>query len=213
MLDSARWLVNRIADEYTTLFTGIHERWTARNGTPAMPLARMLAAATPHHLFYSVRALHPPSGPRCRTSSPAGSVSLMHPTPPPPRCSPATSWPLASAPSSRRPQPAWAAAVHHSPDIMLAATNPEAIRAGDYVAVLGELHTALRGHLKWADCRLRPRTFLARWVSSRAAAPSRTGVVTADTPCLCAHSISSAQMVFPHSVGRVPQRSAMAATR
>ncbi|MGN5380922.1 lantibiotic dehydratase [Streptomyces lasalocidi] len=41
------------------------------------------------------------------------------------------------------PARAWAAAIHHSPDIMLAAASPEAVRAGDYVAVLGELHTAL----------------------------------------------------------------------
>ena len=36
--------------------------------------------------------------------------------------------------------PGWSAATYHSPDIMIAASDPEAIRRGDYVFVLGELH-------------------------------------------------------------------------
>ncbi|WP_225074937.1 lantibiotic dehydratase [Streptomyces sp. CoT10] len=142
MLDSARWLVNRIADEYTALFTGIHGRWMARNGAPAMPLARMLAAATPH-LFYSARALPSPvrtavADLQSRWQRVLGlSDSFGAPV--------LTSDDLAERFRAEFPAtpPAWAAAIHHSPDIMLAAANPEAIRAGDYVAVLGELHTAL----------------------------------------------------------------------
>jgi hypothetical protein len=38
------------------------------------------------------------------------------------------------------PAPGWSAACHHSPDIMIAASDPEAIRRGDYQFVLGELH-------------------------------------------------------------------------
>jgi hypothetical protein len=37
-------------------------------------------------------------------------------------------------------RPGWAAAVHHSPDLMLGAPTVEAIRAGDVEWVLGELH-------------------------------------------------------------------------
>lgn len=38
------------------------------------------------------------------------------------------------------PEPGWTIARHHSPDVMLAASGPEAIRRGDYQFVLGELH-------------------------------------------------------------------------
>ncbi|HET8658663.1 MAG TPA: amino acid adenylation domain-containing protein [Micromonosporaceae bacterium] len=37
-------------------------------------------------------------------------------------------------------RPGWPAAVEHSPDLMLAARDAEAIRAGDFLGVLGELH-------------------------------------------------------------------------
>lgn len=38
------------------------------------------------------------------------------------------------------PGPGWSAACYHSPDIMIAASDPEAVRRGDYQFVLGELH-------------------------------------------------------------------------
>jgi len=38
------------------------------------------------------------------------------------------------------PGPGWTAARYHSPDIMIAASDPEAVRRGDYQFVLGELH-------------------------------------------------------------------------
>jgi len=40
-------------------------------------------------------------------------------------------------------KPGWQAARYHSPDLMIAATSLEAIRAGDYQIVLGEIHLAL----------------------------------------------------------------------
>lgn len=36
--------------------------------------------------------------------------------------------------------PGWEEAVHHSPDVMIAASGPEAIRRGDYYFVMGEFH-------------------------------------------------------------------------
>ncbi len=41
------------------------------------------------------------------------------------------------------PGPGWDHCRHHSPDIMIAAESVEAIRAGDYQFVLGELHMAM----------------------------------------------------------------------
>jgi len=39
-------------------------------------------------------------------------------------------------------QPGWRQARYHSPDVMIAATDVEAIRRGDYLFVLGEMHLA-----------------------------------------------------------------------
>lgn len=46
-------------------------------------------------------------------------------------------------------RPGWAGAVHHSPDVMLCATGPDAIRRGDVEWVLGELHPG-RNTLRYA---------------------------------------------------------------
>jgi hypothetical protein len=46
------------------------------------------------------------------------------------------------------PAPGYAAGRHQSPDVMLAASGPEAIEAGEYTAVLGELHVGM----VTADC-------------------------------------------------------------
>jgi hypothetical protein len=52
---------------------------------------------------------------------------------------------LADAVASRfdGPAPGWHAGRHHSPDVMIAASSPAAIEAGDYEFVLGELHVAM----------------------------------------------------------------------
>ena len=39
-------------------------------------------------------------------------------------------------------EPGWAGARYHSPDIMIAARNEEAIRRGDYLFVMGEMHVS-----------------------------------------------------------------------
>ena len=41
------------------------------------------------------------------------------------------------------PGPGWPSARHHSPDILIAARDADAIRSGDYQLVLGELHVGL----------------------------------------------------------------------
>lgn len=40
------------------------------------------------------------------------------------------------------PHPGWELARYHSPDLMIAAAGPDAVRRGDYLAVLGEVHLA-----------------------------------------------------------------------
>ncbi|MFJ7245630.1 lantibiotic dehydratase [Kitasatospora sp. NPDC098652] len=142
VLDSARWLVGRIAAEYRTLFLGMYDRWSARSGETAMPLARLLAAATPH-LFYSARALPAPVRTAVAQLQERWARVLGETDGPGPRLF--TSEQLAERfarefPAAPLP---WAAAVHHSPDLMLAAPSAADVAEGRWLAVLGELHTAL----------------------------------------------------------------------
>ncbi|WP_327279582.1 lantibiotic dehydratase [Streptomyces sp. NBC_01205] len=139
VLESARWLLSRIGDEYNALFTGMYQRWSARTGETAMPLSKLLGMATPH-LVYSARGL--PEAVRTATadfqqrwSKVLGDLSGA-------RSRAFASDELAEAIGELFPpvRPQWAAAIHHSPDVMLAATSQEAVGEGDYLIVLGELH-------------------------------------------------------------------------
>ncbi|MFE6049786.1 lantibiotic dehydratase [Kitasatospora sp. NPDC056446] len=142
VLDSARWLVGRIADEYRALFLGIAERWSARSGEPAMPLARLLASATPH-LFYSARALPAPVRAAVAELQERWARALGEADGPGPREFTAAELAERFAREFPAVRPPWAAAVHHSPDLMIAAPGAADIAAGRWLAVLGELHTAL----------------------------------------------------------------------
>jgi hypothetical protein len=141
VLESARWLLSRIATEYTALFRGMHERWSARTGETVMPLSKLLGMATPH-LVYSARAVPEPvraavaefqqRWSRVLGELPGGSRHSIG------------SAELTDRVRQEFPQarPPWSAAVHQSPDVMLAAASAEAIGTGDYLMVLGELHMA-----------------------------------------------------------------------
>jgi hypothetical protein len=141
VLDSARWLVARIADEYRDLFIGMHRRWSARHGGPAMPLSTLLGMATPH-LFYSAHNLAGPVRVAVNEFQERW-VKVLDGVPDAHR-SIFTSDQLTER--IRQEFPAtwlpWATAVHHAPDLMIAAPSAEAVCQGDYLAVLGELHMA-----------------------------------------------------------------------
>lgn len=141
VLESARWLLARIAAEYTALFTGMHQRWSARTGETAMPLSKLLGMATPH-LVYSARGLPEPV--QAATAEFQQRWSRVLGRLPDSSRHAIGSRELADGIRKEFPpvRPPWSAAVHHSPDVMLAATSPEAIRAGDFLMVLGELHMA-----------------------------------------------------------------------
>lgn len=145
VLDSARWLVNRIGTEYQTILTGIHQRWVQRTATPDMPLTRLLGAATPH-MYFSPRALSAPVRRAVAefqerwqrvldgADEPGADVARRA----------FDSHRLAERVRAQFPAapPAWATAIHHAPDLMLSAASPEAVADGDYQVVLGELHAS-----------------------------------------------------------------------
>lgn len=142
LLDSARWFVAEAARAYRHVFEDAYEKVRRRlGGGSSVPLAAVVAAATPQ-LFLSPREsprpvaeirrelqrrwaeiLAPPEGVRRHTVRAADIAGRVRE-------------------SFDAPEPAWAAAVHHSPDVMIAAEGPEAMARGDFLAVVGEVHLA-----------------------------------------------------------------------
>lgn len=53
-------------------------------------------------------------------------------------------------------EPGWSLARYTSPDVLLAAEGPDALRAGDFFAVLGEMHVAHNSLSVWATSVLHP---------------------------------------------------------
>ncbi|MFD7068337.1 lantibiotic dehydratase [Streptomyces sp. NPDC059913] len=141
VLDSARWLVNRVADEYRELFAGFHARWADRTGDPAMPLTNMVSMATPH-LFFSIRQLPGPVRAAVVDFQERWARVLRIPAG-------ARRHHLAVEEIADRVREEfashtvpWATAVHHAPDLMIAAPDIDAVERGEYQWVLGELHAA-----------------------------------------------------------------------
>ncbi|HET6208956.1 MAG TPA: lantibiotic dehydratase [Jatrophihabitans sp.] len=142
LLDSIRWLVAELGQEYHHYLLGLYRRRVEQSGDPVVPLAAILGLATPQ-LFYDPRGLASVAGravaefqrrwadvlrvpPEARERLRFRSADLAERV--------AQAFPV-------RPVP-WATAVQHSPDLMLAAADLAAIERGDYLFVLGELHVS-----------------------------------------------------------------------
>ena len=142
-LDSASWLVGEIADRYRALFMRLLEHECQRAGTSHVPLSRLVGLAAPDLSRLPGRGLTEiaaaavedfqerwrqvlriPDGRVVRHSisarSIAGQVAALFPA---------------------RPA-AWSCASQHSPDLMIAVASADALRRGELLLVLGELHMA-----------------------------------------------------------------------
>ena len=142
LLDSARWLVARAAAGYRDLFAALYTDQAAHAGSPQVPLAHLIARAAPD-LTAAGHALPLPVQ--------AAVLEFQR------RWRQVLSWPdgtsrhdVSSAALARAAAREfggaivpWRTAVHHSPDIMIAAAGPEAVRQGDFLLVLGEMHLAV----------------------------------------------------------------------
>ncbi|HEY2576194.1 MAG TPA: lantibiotic dehydratase [Streptosporangiaceae bacterium] len=142
VLDSARWLVARIAEGYQELFAALYDGEAASGGVAEVPLGHLFAGAAPEldatgHTMPSVvqtaieefqrrwlRALPWPDGVRRHSVTSAALAAGV-----------TREFGGAVVP--------WRAAMHHSPDLMIAAADAEAVRRGDFLFVLGELHMAV----------------------------------------------------------------------
>jgi hypothetical protein len=142
VLDSARWLVARAAAHYRERFAALYDEEAAHSDSTGVPLSHLIARAAPD-LTASGHALPPPVH--------AAVLEFQR------RWHALLSWPegtrrhqVSSAdlagPLSREFGGAavpWRTALHHSPDIMIASAGPEAVRRGDFLLVLGEIHLAV----------------------------------------------------------------------
>lgn len=141
LLQSARWFVAEAAREYRKVFDEAYELVLARSGNAPPSLAAVVAAATPQ-LFFSFRQLPPPVA-KVTEELQRRWQEILRPTPDTRRhtvCAADIAGRVAELFAA--PEPSWAAAVHHAPDLMIAADGPEAVARGDFLLVLGELHLA-----------------------------------------------------------------------
>ncbi|SCL60076.1 Lantibiotic dehydratase, C terminus [Micromonospora eburnea] len=141
LLQSARWFVAEAAREYRKVFDEAYERVRARSGDAPASLAAVVAAATPH-LFFSLRELPGPVARVVEEFQRRWQEILRPPVGVRHHAVRAEEIADRVAEVFAAPEPAWAAAVHHAPDLMIAARGPEAMARGDYLLVLGELHLA-----------------------------------------------------------------------
>lgn len=139
LLDSARWLTFKMSERYRKTLQGIYEDLVKKTGSRTVRAIDFWIKAD--HLNLKEKAalcsgvtaefqkrwsdlLAPPAGQnRVSYSSEQLQTGANR---------------AFAAPGS-----GWSAACHHSPDIMIAASDSEAIRRGDYQFVLGELHLAV----------------------------------------------------------------------
>jgi hypothetical protein len=168
LLDSCRRFVDRIAGAYQRRFLELFDRQQARLGSDRVPFAALLAAATPD-LAFSFRDLPPPVAAQLPELQRRWAAVLDVPAGARRHSVPAG----AIEDEVRRQFPAapprWSSAVHHSPDVLIAARDPDAINRGEFVPVLGELHLAVNTLDSRVELRLHPepQRLLARDVADR----------------------------------------------
>lgn len=140
VLESGRWLANRIGEVYLARLAEYYERKRASKGSEWIPLTSLLALAT--------RDLYTGSGQPALAAAATAEMQrkwLAVLNPPQDARRHAV---LTQAIADRvmkefaTTSPQWASGLQHSPDIMIAAKSVDAINSGDFQLVLGELHLA-----------------------------------------------------------------------
>lgn len=139
LLDSCRWLLAEIGEEYDRLFMEIYERRVEQSGSTAIPLAAILSMATPQ-LYFTLRTLSKPVERAVEEFQRRWAQVLKIPPG-------ATQVHLRSEDLAEKvkemfpPRPVpWITAIHHAPDFMLAAADEDAVERGEHLFILGELH-------------------------------------------------------------------------
>jgi hypothetical protein len=138
LLTSSRWLTFEMAARYMSTFTGIYRQLAQAAGTGTIPFAGFLNRALEFVL-------------RDRKSGPSYDVEaefqqrwerILDPPADQSRVEYSSDQlrPLVDA-AFDAPGPGWPFGRYHSPDVLIAAQSAEHVARGDYLLVLGELHT------------------------------------------------------------------------
>ena len=164
VLAASRWLTWQVSERFTALLTGILDRDFAEDRRmPGIVAAQVLARhqGQPFRAEISdiVAELNrrwaraaPAPGDRRRVAYPVDEVVDRF------------------AEAFAAPVAPWLSGRYHSPDVMLSATDPEAVANSDYGWVLGELHTAQNTVDQWNFVTAHPRhERLAEWLERDAA--------------------------------------------
>ena len=143
LLDSARWLVAEVAEEYQRIFREFYEHRVAQTGSETVPLSAIMSLAT-RDLHFSLRGLAKPVQQVVEEFQQRWAAVLGMSNGPdqggrPVRVSSTEIADRVAEQFPARPTP-WRIAVQHSPDLMLAAAGSEAVQRGEFRFVLGELH-------------------------------------------------------------------------
>jgi hypothetical protein len=138
ILTGARWYTFETAAIYRQILGEIFARLVQKFGSPVRLTDFWLWS---HNRFYDGDAL--PTGPLLSTFQERwAQVLSLSPEQRRIEWSSQELLPRVSA-AFDAPRPGWNLARHHSPDVMIAANSPEAIRRGDYQFVLGEIHLSV----------------------------------------------------------------------
>ncbi|MEU4159998.1 lantibiotic dehydratase [Actinoplanes sp. NPDC026670] len=147
MLDSAVWLANTVGRRYEAKALAVFDREVARTGRPTMPLMQLLTAVMPELARLAaggagseiVDEVEAELQERWRRViglpyEAFGSTRAHHVT--------GAEIAERAAREFATTAPLWSNARTHAPDLMIVASGPEALAAGDVDFVLGELHAA-----------------------------------------------------------------------
>ncbi|WP_437565321.1 lantibiotic dehydratase [Sorangium sp. So ce542] len=140
LLRSARWYTYTIAARYHALLCGIYRDLSRDSGAQPIDFLRFWQAVEPH--FSGSQYEPSPIVAEVIAELRGRWAKLLAIEPDQRRASRSAAALRAEAEAVfAAPHPGWPGARYHSPDLMIAAAGPEAVRRGDYRFVLGELHT------------------------------------------------------------------------
>lgn len=139
LLHSARWLTSRFAEIYRKELLELHSQSMRQTGEPvvdAMQLFRgaisLMVNGKSERIALLKREFQEKWKRALNTGSTSGQSNQLHYSVDQIRA--------AVVAEFHCEQPGWAGAIHHAPDVMLAAGSVEEVCRGNYLFVLGELH-------------------------------------------------------------------------
>jgi hypothetical protein len=143
VLASARWITHFVATDHRERFTQFYAELSAQTGSAQVDFLTLSRAALPSMVSIQTqreiqrelnarwdRVLTLPPGERRVAYRSEDLLPLVRR-------------------EFAAPGPGWQKARYHSPDLLIAAPSLEAIRQGDYQAVLGEVHVAINSLDRW----------------------------------------------------------------